>query len=630
MSALTAAVWGALLLLPLAVHNTYFLNGMILVFIYGTAAQAWNLLGGYGGQLSFGHAVFFGIGAYTSTLLLTQAGISPWIGMWAGAGLAVLVSLAVGYPTFTLRRHYFALATLALAEMVRILFLNWPLVGGAVGLYLPVRLLNQPWAMMWNTKPPYYLLSLALFGLACALAALTDRTRLGLYLRTIDQDEDAAAALGIPGRRYKLLAIGLSAALTALAGACFAQYILYIDPSTVLDPSRSVLFAIMALLGGRGTVVGPAVGAGFLTLLSQYAGGALGGLGRGYDYVIYGLAIMFVAVYEPRGLVGVVDRILRAVRLAPESHAAVAGATAAGISAGGAAVGGATVGEAAAAAGVPIPAAGSNAGPAGVRTRSVPVPVPAASASAPSLLEVGGLSKRFGGLEALRDVTLNVRPGEIVGLLGPNGAGKSTLFDCVTGFQAPSGGAVLLRHGGTGRALTNRPPFWIAQQGLARTFQLIRVFPGLTVWENLLAGQEHRGEPLLDVFRVSPPAVPERAGRLLHLIGLDAHRDAPAGDLSYGQQKLLALAMALVREPSLILLDEPVAGVNLTVIERLKEHIRAQNAGGVTFLIIEHNMEFLMEMASRLYFLAEGRVITEGPPQAIQRSEEVLSLYYGR
>ncbi len=618
MTAFTAAVWGALLLLPLAVHNTYFLNGMILVFIYGTAAQAWNLLGGYGGQLSFGHAAFFGIGAYTSTLLLTQAGISPWIGMWAGAGLAALVSLAVGYPTFRLRRHYFALATLALAEMVRILFLNWAFVGGAVGLYLPVRLLNQPWAMMWNTKPPYYLLSLALFGLACALAVLTDRTRLGLYLRTIDQDEDAAAALGIPGRRYKLLAIGLSAGMTALAGACFAQYILYIDPSTVLDPSRSVLFAIMALLGGRGTVVGPAVGAGFLTLLSQYAGGALGGLGRGYDYVIYGLAIMFVAVYEPRGLVGVVDRIRRAVRPAPASHAAVAGATAAGISVGGAAA-------------VPaIPGAGSIAGPAGAGTRPVPVPFPAASPDALPLLEVGGLSKRFGGLEALRDVTLNVRPGEIVGLLGPNGAGKSTLFDCVTGFQAPSGGAVLLRHGGTGRALTNRPPFWIAQQGLARTFQLIRVFPGLTVWENLLAGQEHRGEPLLDAFRVSPPAVPERAGRLLHLIGLDAHRDAPAGELSYGQQKLLALAMALVREPSLILLDEPVAGVNLTVIERLKDHIRAQNAGGVTFLIIEHNMEFLMEMAGRLYFLAEGRVITEGPPQAIQRSEEVLSLYYGR
>jgi len=592
-----AAVWGALVLLPAVVHNAYFLNGMILVFIYGTAAQAWNLLGGYGGQLSFGHVVFFGTGAYTSTLLLSMAGVSPWIGMWAGAALATLLSFVVGYPTFRLRRHYFALATLALAEMVRILVLNWPLAGAAVGLYLPLRLMNRPWAMLWNTKPPYYLLSLALFAVACGLVLVTDRTRLGLYLRTIDQDEDAAAALGISGRRYKLLAMGLSAALTALAGTLFAQYVLYIDPSTVLDPSRSVLFAIMALLGGRGTVVGPAAGAAFLTLLSQYAGGALGGLGRGYDYVLYGLAIMVVAVYEPRGLVGVLERLRPRPRPLPGAPAGAAAPSS-----------------------VPSP---DGALPPASATRAPGDPQP-------PLLEVAGLSKRFGGLEALRDVTLTVRRGEIVGVLGPNGAGKSTLFDCVTGFLAPSRGAVVLRRNGDRRILTGRAPFWLAQQGLARTFQLIRVFPGLTALENLLAGQEHDGEPLLSVFRASPPAVFEQAGTLLRLTGLEAVRDTPAGQLSYGQQKLLGLAMALVRRPRLALLDEPVAGVNLTVIERLKDHIRAQHAQGVTFLIIEHNIEVLMELADRLYFLAEGRVITDGPPRAIQRNEEVLSLYYGR
>ena len=192
MVLLWGAVWAALALLPVAVHDAYLLNGFILVFIYGAAAQAWNLLGGYAGQLSFGHAVFFGLGAYTSTLLLTQVGISPWLGMWAGAAVAVVVSLAVGFPTFRLRRHYFALATLALAEVVRILFLNWPLVGAAIGLYLPVRMMNRPWAMIWNTKPPYYALALALFGAACALAFLVDRARIGLYLRTIDLDEQAA------------------------------------------------------------------------------------------------------------------------------------------------------------------------------------------------------------------------------------------------------------------------------------------------------------------------------------------------------------------------------------------------------------------------------------------------------
>jgi branched-chain amino acid transport system permease protein len=584
---LGAAAWGALALLPIITQNTYFLNGMILVFVYGTAAQAWNLLGGFAGQLSFGHVVFFGIGAYTSTLLLSRAGVTPWIGMWAGAGAAVVLSLVVGYPTFRLRRHYFALATLALAEMVRILFLNWPLVGAAEGLYLPIRLMNRSWAMIWTAKPPYYYLALVIFALACAIALVINRARLGLYLRTIDQDEDAAAALGIPARRYKLLVMAVSAALTALAGSVFAQYILYVDPSTVLDPSRSVLFAVMTLLGGRGTVVGPAIGAGFLTLLSQYAGGTLGGLGRGYDYVVYGFAIMLAAVYEPRGLVGVIERVRRrppsdrvplSVRTSPS-------------------------------------AAGDS-----LRSRSSGAP----------LLRAAGLSKRFGGLQALQDVDLEVRRGEIVGILGPNGAGKSTVFDCVTGFLPASAGRVMLHTARGDQVLTGHPPHWIAQQGLARTFQVIRVFPDLTVRESLLVSQEHRGEPLGAAFRQSPPEVCERADAFLRAVGLDELRDAPAGTLSYGQQKLLALAVALMRHPLLVLLDEPVAGVNPTTIEYLKRYIRAQNAAGMTFLIIEHNIEVLMDLADRLYFLADGRVVAQGPPEAIQRSEEVLRLYYGR
>ena len=589
MSLPVVALWIAAACVPLVVHNAYLMNGLILACIYGTAAQAWNLLGGYGGQLSFGHAVFFGAGAYTSTLLLVSARVSPWAGMWAGAAVAAAVALIVGYPTFRLRRHYFALATLALAELVRIVVLNWPAVGGAVGLYLPVRLLGRTDAMMWRTKPPYYELALALLAVACALAWLVDRTRLGLYLRAVDQDEGAAQALGVPARRYKLLAIGLSAALTALAGSVFAQYVLYIDPSTVLDSSRSVLFAVMALLGGRGTVIGPVLGAGFLTLVSQYAGGALGGLGRGYDYVVYGLAIMIVAVYEPRGLAGLAARFRRA-RGVPA---------------------------------VEPQADGGSGGPA------------ARHDAGPPVLDVRDLAKHFGGVQALRGVTLDVKRGEIVGVLGPNGAGKSTLFDCVTGFVTPSGGRVTLRGGdgsldGRPAEITGRGPAWIAQQGLARTFQLMRVFPALTAMDNLLVGQEHRGESLLASLTPSPPAARLRGAELLHLVGLAEHVGTPASALSYGQQKLLSLAMALMRRPRLVLLDEPVAGVNLTVIERIKAHIRAQNAAGVTFLIIEHNMDVVMELADRLYFLAEGRVVTEGPPDAIQRNEEVLRLYYGR
>jgi branched-chain amino acid transport system permease protein len=613
LTAVAAAAWLGLAALPLAVHNTYLLNGLILVFIFGAAAQAWNLLGGYAGQLSFGHVTFFGLGAYTSTLLLLRAAVSPWAGMWAGAALAAAVAVVVGYPAFRLRRHYFALATLALAELARIAFLNWALVGAAVGLYLPVRLANAAWAMIWNAKPPYYYLALGLFAAACALALAVDRARLGLYLRAIDLDEDAAQALGIPTLRYKLLLMALSAAVTALAGTLFAQYVLYIDPSTVLDPSRSVLFAVMALLGGRGTVAGPALGAAFLVLFSQYAGGALGGLGRGYDYVLYGLAIMLIALYEPRGLVGVAERVGRRLRCAREAAPAgtppasegAAGDLAAGDSSAGAA---------------PRPAS-DGAGAGGDAAGGAP--------ERPPLLDISGMRKRFGGVEALRGVDLRARRSEIVGVLGPNGAGKSTLFDCVSGFLAPSAGRVRLHTPAGERSLVGRPPYWIAQQGLARTFQAIRLFPALTVRQHLLAGQPHEGESLWAAFRRSAPETEARAEALLRLTGLAALRGLPAAALSYGQQKLLALATALMRRPPLVLLDEPVAGVNPTMIQRLAAYIREENARGTAFLIIEHNLPALMALAERLYFLADGRVIAEGPPEALRRNEQVLAAYYG-
>lgn len=180
----------ALVLIPLLVRDTFFLSAMILVFLFGAMAQGWNLIGGYAGQISFGHAVFFGIGAYSGAILLSRQALSPWIGAWIGATLSVLVALAVGYPTFRLRRHFFALATLALGEIARISFLNWKYVGGAIGLYLPLEYRNRLAFLMWDSKPPYYLVALVLFALATALVAVLDRHRTGTYLRAINQDED--------------------------------------------------------------------------------------------------------------------------------------------------------------------------------------------------------------------------------------------------------------------------------------------------------------------------------------------------------------------------------------------------------------------------------------------------------
>ena len=292
--------------------ESFWLNVMILILMYVALGQAWNILGGYAGQLSFGHAVFFGIGAYTSSFLLIEFDVYPWAGMLLGGALAVLVSLVVGYPTFVLRGHYFALATLALGQVALISFKRWDLVGASTGLYnFPREHFGQLEYMMWpsDDKIPYYYVILAIAALSVLIVAVIDRSRLGLYLKAINQDEDAAANLGLDVRRYKLIAMGISAFLTAVAGSFFAQYVLYIDPVTVMPLKISVFIVLVALLGGRGSVWGPLLGAAFVILFSHLSRAELGGRGEGLDFILFGLAIMLVAVYEPRGLIALLERL---------------------------------------------------------------------------------------------------------------------------------------------------------------------------------------------------------------------------------------------------------------------------------------------------------------------------------
>lgn len=292
--------------------ESFWQNALIIILMYVVMGQAWNVLGGYAGQLSFGHAAFFGIGAYSSTFLLLEFGVSPWIGMLLGAIVATLVSLAVGYPTFVLRGHYFALATLALGQVTLISFNRWELVNAARGLSLyDADRLNQLQYMMWSSdnKLPYYYVILAIAILSVLTVAIIDRSRLGLYLKAIKQDEDAAANLGLDVRRYKLIAMGFSAFFTSLAGSFFAQYVLYIDPYVVMSLSLSVLIVVVVLLGGPGTVWGPILGATFVILLSELTRAELGGQGRGYDFILFGLVIMLLAIYEPRGLAAVLERL---------------------------------------------------------------------------------------------------------------------------------------------------------------------------------------------------------------------------------------------------------------------------------------------------------------------------------
>lgn len=307
---LGTAALAVLLTVPLFVTQPHPLHVLIMIFLYGLMGVAWNLLGGYAGQVSFGHSIFFGIGAYTATLLMIKASISPILGMFVGALLAVAVSLLIGYGTFRLAGHYFAIATFTINEVVHVLAATWDYIGAAVGIYVPMDRQYQWWlTLQFKSKVGYYYLALALLVLGLLVTWQVSRSRMGYYFRAIKADPEAARSLGINIFRQKMFAMGLSAFLMALAGGVFGQYVLFIDPDSVFGGPLSITVALVAVLGGAGSLWGPVLGAAVLIPLNEYTRSWLGGSGAGIDLMIYGLLIVLVSVYQPAGLVGLWDQV---------------------------------------------------------------------------------------------------------------------------------------------------------------------------------------------------------------------------------------------------------------------------------------------------------------------------------
>ena len=298
-----ASLGVAAALLPLAVHNPTHLNLAILVLMAAQLGVAWNILGGYAGQVSLGHAAFYGLGAYTSTMLLLNFGINPWLGMLLGGVTAALLSLAFGWSCFRLKGHYFAMATIAVAELVQITFTNWDYAGSAVGLTIPMA--QRGWAaMVFADKASYYWLALGLLLLTLLANWAVERSHIGYYLRAIKDEPDAARSIGINIARYKQIALSLSAFFTALGGSLYAQKELYIDPNSVLSTALSIKMALVAILGGVGTLFGPVVGSLVLTSIEELTRTFFGGGGRGTDTIIYAALIIVIAVFYPSGLIG--------------------------------------------------------------------------------------------------------------------------------------------------------------------------------------------------------------------------------------------------------------------------------------------------------------------------------------
>ncbi len=288
--------------LPLVLDGSR-LNLVILMLMAAQLGVAWNLLGGYAGQVSLGHAAFYGLGAYVSTLLLLKFGINPWLGIPLGGLAAAVFSLGFGWSCFRLKGHYFAMATIAAAELVQIFFTEWEYGGAAVGLNLPMDRSGWLW-LNFASKQPYYWLALGLLLLTLAANWWVERSYLGYYFRAIKDEPDAARSVGINIARYKQVALCISAFFTAVGGSLYAHKELYIDPTSVLSTALSIKMALVAILGGVGTLLGPVVGAVLLTGIEEGTRTLFGGSGRGTDVIIYASLIIGVAVFYPTGLMG--------------------------------------------------------------------------------------------------------------------------------------------------------------------------------------------------------------------------------------------------------------------------------------------------------------------------------------
>jgi branched-chain amino acid transport system permease protein len=576
----------------------YHVHTLTIAGIFIMLTSGLNLIHGYVGRLSLGHTAFYGLGGYAAAMLSAKFGLGLLVTIPAAIVVASIAGLAIGHITLRFRGAHFVLVTLAFAAILHLLTNNLvDITGGPMGISGIVSpLVHQNWGnfQLFGSKASFYWLVLGLDVLCVYIVWRVVNSPLGDAMVAIREDENIAEAIGINEYRYSMLAFVLGAGMAGVAGAVYAHYVTFLSPE-IFHFNIMIMILVMVILGSVGTVSGPVIGSVLVVCLLEVLR-----LHEALREPIFGAVLVVATLLVPQGLGGLALKTIRKHFAEPAAPMT-------------------STGSAPAAEVLPLMPA---------RARR-----PAQADSGVPLLRIDGLTVRFGGLVAVDDVSFEVKRGQIVSLIGPNGAGKTTTLNLVTGFIERSAGRIVF----DGHELPLRMrPNQIAARGMIRTFQVTRGLLSVPIGKAVEIGL-HRTLRLTwpriaraALLGLPPMQLEERAKAYLKQVGLTRDPSELTSNLSYGEQRLLEVAIALAADPQLLVLDEPVAGMNPEETARMMTLIREIRDSGVTVLLVEHDMKMVMGLSDHVVVLDHGKRIAEGTPAAIQGNPVVIQAYLGR